>query len=87
MGGPARTPTGARSPALSRLVDDAAWALLEAAPDGLLIVDRAGEIVYVSGQAATVLGGSPDELIGRSVDELVPDDVRPQHRAHRTRYQ
>ena len=77
---------GARSAALDALGNDFSWSLLEAAPDGMLIVDRRGEIVFVSDQAAALFGCTDDELLGRTVEELVPDDVRSTHRAHRTRY-
>ena len=78
---------GARSPDLSSFVDEAAWALLEAVPDGMLIVDRQGLVVYGGDLAGDLLGCKPDELLGLPVEELVPDDVRARHRAHRTRYQ
>ncbi len=78
---------GARSSALEALGSDFSWSLLEAAPDGMLIVDRKGMIVFVSDQAADLFGSSAEKLLGRTVEELVPDDVRSVHRAHRTRYQ
>ena len=41
----------------------------------------------MSDQAAALFGCAADELLGHTVEELVPDDVRAAHRAHRTRYQ
>ncbi len=78
---------GARSAALDALGNDFSWSLLEAAPDGMLIVDRRGEVVFVSAQAAALFGCPDHELLGRTVEELVPDDVRSAHLAHRTHYQ
>ena len=78
---------GARSDALDALGNDFSWSLLEAAPDGMLIVDRQGEIVFVSDQAAELFHCNAEALLGSTVEELVPDDVRAMHRAHRTRYQ
>ena len=46
----------------------------------------AGEIVFVSDQAATLLGYEPSDLIGQSVDVLLPEAFQSVHRAHRTRY-
>jgi PAS domain S-box-containing protein len=77
---------GARSPELSSSVDDAAWALLEAAPDGMLIVDVDGLTVYVSDHAAALLHAPADELLGRSVEDFVPADLRHRHHEHRARY-
>jgi protein-histidine pros-kinase len=47
-------------------------ALLEALPDPLLIIDRAGTIVQVNAQAERSFGYSRDELVGRSVETLIP---------------
>ena len=65
---------------------DVSWSLLNAAPDGVVVASDNGEIVFVSDQAATLLGYEPSDLIGQSVDVLLPEAVRSVHRAHRTRY-
>jgi PAS domain S-box-containing protein len=65
---------------------DASWGLLNAAPDGVVVASETGEVVFVSDQAATLLGYEPTDLIGQSVDVLLPEAVRSVHRAHRTRY-
>jgi PAS domain S-box-containing protein len=78
---------GARSSLLDTFGDDFAWSLLEAAPDGILLVDRAGVVVFVSSQAAALFATLAEDLLGRQVEELVPEDVRPTHRAHRSRFQ
>ena len=65
---------------------EASWSLLNAAPDGVVVTSEAGEIVFVSDQAATLLGYEPTDLTGQSVDVLLPEAVRSIHRAHRTRY-
>lgn len=56
----------------------------ELAPDGVLIVDAQGEIVYAN-QSMRTLAGS-DDLVGRSVEELVPDAVRQRHARYRNAY-
>ena len=65
---------------------EVSWSLLNAAPDGVVVASEAGEIVFVSDQAATLLGYEPTDLIGQSVDVLLPEALRSIHRAHRTRY-
>ena len=62
------------------------WSLLNAAPDGVVVASETGEIVFVSDQAATLLGYEPTVLTGQSVDVLLPEALRSIHRAHRTRY-
>jgi two-component system, NarL family, sensor histidine kinase DevS len=78
---------GARSSLLDTFGDDFAWSLLEAAPDGIILVDRGGIVVFVSSQAAALFQASAQDLLGHTVEELVPDDVRSTHRALRSRFQ
>ena len=61
-------------------------ALVDAAPDALVVVDASGVIRIVNRLAETVFGYGSDELVGRSVDLLVPDAVRAFHAAHREQY-
>jgi PAS domain S-box-containing protein len=61
-------------------------ALVDSAPDGILLADEEGSIVFANRQLAVQFGYEPDELIGGSVEDLVPDQLREVHRAHRNRY-
>jgi PAS domain S-box-containing protein len=61
-------------------------ALLESAPDAMVIVDGAGTISLVNAQTEKLFGYGRDELVGRSVDALVPDRLRVRHGAHRDSY-
>lgn len=61
---------GVRSDALRSFGDDFSWSLLDAAPDGVLIVSGAGEIVFVNDHAGGLLDYEPGDLLGRSVDDL-----------------
>lgn len=40
---------------------------------------QTGEIVYISHYAADIFGYAIEELLGRSLEELVPEDVRDSH--------
>jgi two-component system, cell cycle sensor histidine kinase and response regulator CckA len=60
--------------------------LLEAAPDAMVIVDRAGDVVFVNAQAERLFGYAQEELLGKSVDRLVPDRFRGAHAKHRGAY-
>lgn len=59
---------------------------VETAPVGLLIVDRTGRIVLVNAEVERIFGYSGTELIGRSVDLLVPADFRSAHPGHRAHF-
>ncbi len=58
-------------------------ALLEAAPDAIVIVNHTGQIVLVNAQAQTLFGYTADELIDQFVDFLVPERFHSKHPAHR----
>ena len=60
--------------------------LLEAVPGALVGVDRAGVIRYINRRAQSLFGYAHDDLVGRPVETLVPDSIRPGHPAHREVY-
>ena len=60
--------------------------LMEAAPDAMVCVDRDGRIALVNAQTERLFGYGRDELIGRPVEILVPDEARGLHPAHRAGY-
>jgi len=77
---------GLRSPLLKSFGDDFAWSLLDAAPDATLVIAASGEIVFVNDHAGTLFGFDLDDLLGRVVEDLLPEAMRSIHRAHRTRF-
>jgi PAS domain S-box-containing protein len=60
--------------------------LLEAAPDGIIEVDSDGRIVLLNGMVERLFGYSREELLGQSVDVLVPEGLRSSHARHRENY-
>ncbi len=60
--------------------------MLEAAPAGMMVVNRQGFIELVNTQAERLFDMRRDQLIGMSIDALVPDHVRPGHAANRERF-
>jgi len=60
--------------------------LLESVPDAVVIVDWNGHIVEINGQTERLFGYQRSELIGQSVEVLVPVRQRDQHRQHRENY-
>ncbi len=57
--------------------------VLELAPDGLMVVDTNGTIRLANARCEELFGHTREELIGESVEGLVPADVRPAHAALR----
>ena len=61
-------------------------ALLETAPDPLIISDATGNIILVNKRCENVLGYTQNELIGQSVEILVPQGVRHRHESLRNNF-
>lgn len=60
--------------------------LLEAAPDAIIVVDSSGKIIIVNSQTEKIFGYSRDEILGKSIDVLVPQRFRGSHPKHRERF-
>ena len=60
--------------------------LVEAAPDAILEVDRDGRIVLANEEAERLFRCGREVLLGKIVDDFVPERFRGEHQAHRDRY-
>ncbi len=66
-----------------RLSDRLFQLIVEAAPTGMILIDRTGQLVLVNAQIETLFGYSREELLGRPVEVLVPQRFRGSHPAYR----
>lgn len=60
--------------------------LFNSAPDATVLVNGQGEIVRLNPQAETLFGYQQDELLGKQVDVLLPDNLQAGHALHRANY-
>lgn len=63
--------------------DELTNAIVDAAPDALMVVDCGGRIVRVNAMAVSMFGYSSAELLGRSVESLIPASLRREHQKQR----
>lgn len=61
-------------------------AFLEFAPDAVVIIDTDGVIVIVNAQTEKLFGYARDELVGKRVEELLPERFRGAHVGHRRNF-
>lgn len=59
---------------------------LNAAPDAMIVVDPGGIITVINRQAEALFGYEPHELVGQSIEVLVPERLRAGHPSHRAGY-
>jgi PAS domain S-box-containing protein len=59
-------------------------AVVQSAPSGMVMIDRNGNVVLVNREIERMFGYASEELLGRSIDMLVPTRLRDGHPALRT---
>ncbi len=70
----------------AKLVDARYRDLLESMPDGIVMVNATGRIVFSNSQAETMFGYEAGALRGKAVEMLLPERFRGGHVAHRATY-
>ncbi len=60
--------------------------MLDAVPGSLVAIDSSGVIRYINRQTESLFGYDREDLVGRRIETLVPESLRPGHPAHRDAY-
>lgn len=56
--------------------------LLQSSPDAVIVVDDRGRIRFANETVRELLGHDPDALLGRPLDDLIPERLRERHGQH-----
>lgn len=75
-----------RSPTMLSTSAKLARDALDAAPDAIIIIDASGFIRFANRQVSALFGYLHDELIGQSIEQLIPERFAALHIGHRKRY-
>ncbi|HET9475313.1 MAG TPA: hybrid sensor histidine kinase/response regulator [Steroidobacteraceae bacterium] len=75
-----------RHPIQAMLSSDLVRSVLDSAPDAMIVIDSAGTILFANRQVTALFGYGGDEVVGFSVELLLPERFRARHTAHRDRY-
>jgi PAS domain S-box-containing protein len=60
--------------------------LLDRAPDAIVVVTEGAQIVMVNAQTEKLFGYARDDLLGQSIETLIPERFRKAHREHIARF-
>lgn len=69
-----------------RSMESKAQALLETAPDAMVIVNSFGQIVLINAQTEKLFGYKKNELLGQNIEMLIPDRFAGKHTDHRKHF-
>ncbi len=86
MGPAAGVVTVERDRPASEFAEELFRLAVEACPNGMLMTDSSGTIVLVNTATERLFGYHRSELIGQSIEILVPERMRKHHSGHRARY-
>lgn len=60
--------------------------LVDSSPDGMIIVNKVGNITWVNRQTETLFGYQSEELLGKKIELLIPTRFAENHPKHRNAY-
>lgn len=69
-----------------KLADERFRLVVEASLNALLVVDQSGKVILLNSQTERLFGYTRDELLGQSIELLVPPEFRGAHPALRAAY-
>lgn len=67
---------------LLRETEENARVLINAPKDSILMIEPEGSILYINTTAASRFGFEPDQMIGRNLNEFLPDEIQEKRRPY-----
>lgn len=74
-------------PSVDPMGDHFAMVVLELAPDGIAVTDELGRLVHANGRFEQLFGFRREQLVGHTVEMLLPERLQAVHRVHRHDYE
>ena len=69
-----------------KILEQISLKVVEASPDAKIVINEKGEIVIFNTQAEFLFGYDREEVLGQSIEMLIPDNRHEIHRTHRIDY-
>jgi len=70
----------------TRRSEQQAQALLQSAPDAIVVINRNGHIKFVNQRTVSLFGYGKEELVGKNIELLIPKRFQSQHPRQRENY-
>ncbi|MEK6224136.1 MAG: PAS domain S-box protein, partial [Thermodesulfobacteriales bacterium] len=70
----------------TEIPDKAFRLIVESVPNGIVMTNNMGQIIFLNSQAEKMFGYAQRALLGKSVEELVPEGFRQAHNKYRSSY-
>ncbi len=68
------------------LTSELVRSVLDSAPDAMIIIDESGRILFANRQVEALFGHRAADLVGRGIEQLLPERFRKRHVSHRQNY-
>lgn len=65
-----------------RILEQVSFKVVEASPDANIVISKSGEIILFNYQAELLFGRAREEVLGKPIEILLPDELGEIHKQH-----
>ena len=69
-----------------KVLEQLSFRVVEASPDAKIVINSDGVVVIFNAQAELLFGYAREEVIGQTIEMLLPEIIREKHLKHRLQY-